>query len=73
MGTTLLTPDPAILKAAMTTYREQYLSGKVLQGSDNSRYYQLKTDLVNDMTKGMDNYPKTLVDTMRLITDYKVS
>jgi len=64
--------DPAILKATMTTCQEQYLSVMVLRGSDNSRYYQLKTDLANDMTKGTDNYPKTLVDTMRLITDYKV-
>ena len=72
MGTNLLTPDPVILKAAMTTCQEQYLSAMFLRGSDNSRYYQLKTDLGNDMTKGTDNYPKTLVDTMRLIMDYKV-
>ncbi len=71
-GTNLLTPDSVILKAVTTTCREQYLSAMVLQGSDNSRYYQLKTDLANNMTKGTDNYPKMLVDTMRLITDYKV-
>ena len=71
-GTNLLTPDPAILKATMTTCQEQYLSVMVLRGSDNSQYNQLKTDLANDMTKGTDSYPKTLVDTMRLITDYKV-
>ncbi len=58
-GANLLTPDPAILKAATTTCREQYLSAMVLRGSDNSRFYQLKTDLANDMTKGTDNYPKT--------------
>jgi hypothetical protein len=43
-----------------------------LRGSDNSHYYQLKTNLSNNMTKGMDNFPKTMVDTMRLISDYTV-
>jgi hypothetical protein len=71
-GANLFAPEPAILKASMTTCREQYLSAMVLQGSDNSQYYQLKTDLANDMTKGTDIYPNTLVDTMRLIMDYKV-
>jgi hypothetical protein len=27
-------------------------------------------DLLNDMTKGTDNYPKTIGKTMRLLTDY---
>jgi hypothetical protein len=44
----------------------------VLLGADQSRYARLKDDLANDMTKGVDNYPKTLVETMRLMTDYKV-
>jgi hypothetical protein len=38
--------------------------------TDSSRYFQLKVDLSNDMTKGTDNYPKTIVETLRLLTDY---
>ncbi len=68
----LNSPDSAVLKTATATCREQYLLCMALQGSDNSCYYQLKTDLSNNMTKGMDNFPKTMVDTMRLISNYKV-
>jgi hypothetical protein len=68
----LYSPDLAILKAVTAACREQYLSCMALQGLDNSRYYQMKTDLSNDMTKGMDNFPKTMVGTIRLISDYKV-
>jgi hypothetical protein len=42
----------------------------LLRGADNGRYFQLKVDLSNDMTKGADNYPKTIVETMRLLTNY---
>ena len=59
-------------KKALVVCREAYLSCMILRGSDNSRYYQLKTDLANDMTKGQDNYPKTIVETTRLLDDYKV-
>jgi hypothetical protein len=30
-------------------------------------------DLANDMTKGTDNFPKTMVKTMQMLNDYKVS
>jgi hypothetical protein len=40
--------------------------------ADQSRFKKLKDDLSNDMTKGVDNFPKTLVEVMRLMTDYKV-
>jgi hypothetical protein len=29
-----------------------------------------EVDLSNDMTQGTDNYPKTIVETLRLLTDY---
>jgi hypothetical protein len=45
----------------------------ILQGSDYSRFYQLKTDLINDMTKGQDNFPKTIVKMTHLLNYYKVS
>ena len=43
-----------------------------LHGADQSRYGKLKDDLSNDMTKGVDNFPKTIVNTMHLMSDYKV-
>ena len=42
----------------------------LLRGAENGRYFQLKGDLSNDMTKRTDNYPKTIVKTMHLLTDY---
>jgi hypothetical protein len=42
----------------------------LLHGSYNGRYYQFKMDLSNDMTKRTDNNPKTMVETMRILTDY---
>jgi hypothetical protein len=65
-------PDPNERTTALAVCREAYLSCMILRGSDNSRYYQLKTDLANDMTKGTDNYPKTIVETTRLLNNYKV-
>jgi hypothetical protein len=65
-------PDAAKIKKAMVVTRECYLSCMILQGSDNSRFYQVKTDLQNDMMKGTDNFPKTVVQTTRLLSDYKV-
>ena len=59
----------AIIKAEEVC-RECYLSCMLLCGADNGRYFQLKVDLSNDMTKGTDNYTKTIVETMRLLTDY---
>jgi hypothetical protein len=59
-------------KKALAVCREAYLSCMILRGSDNSRYYQLKIDLANDMTKGQDNYPKTIVETTCLLNNYKV-
>ncbi len=44
----------------------------ILQGSDNSRFYQVKTDLQNDMTKGTNNFSETVVQTTRLLSNYKV-
>ncbi len=38
-----------------------------------NHYYQLKNDLANNMTKGLDHFPKTIVKTMHLLNDYKVS
>jgi hypothetical protein len=65
-------PDADKHKKALAVCREAYLSCMILRGSDNSRYYQLKTNLANDMTKGQDNYPKTIGETTRLLNDYKV-
>jgi hypothetical protein len=42
----------------------------LLCGPDFSRYQQLKNNLANDMTKGTDIYPKTIVEMMRILNDY---
>ena len=65
-------PGAAQLKAAQATCREQYLSCMFLQGSDNDWYRSLKIDLANNMTKGTDNFPKTMVETMRMLNNYRV-
>ncbi len=49
------TAGPADVKKAC------YLLCMLLRKADNSRYHQLKVDLSNDMTKGTDNFPKTMV------------
>mgnify|MGYP006166379963 FL=1 len=64
---------PAQLAAAKADCREAYLACMLLRGADSIRYGPLKTELANDMTKGQDNYPKTMVEAARLLNDYKVS
>jgi hypothetical protein len=65
-------PDPKELKIAEAVCREEYLLCMALSGADQSRYGKLKDNLLKDMTKGVDNFPKMIVDTMRLMNDYKV-
>ena len=55
------TADCAATIKAKEVCRECYLSCMLLRGTDNSRYFQLKVDLSNNMTKGTNNYPKTLL------------
>ncbi len=64
------TADCAAIIKAKEVCRECYLSCMLLRGADNGRYYQFKMDLSNDMTKGTDNYPKIMVETVRMLTDY---
>ena len=64
-------PDKADLKAAYITCREQYLACMLLCGACQARYGQLKNDLANNMTKGPDNYPKSIIDATRMINEYK--
>jgi hypothetical protein len=39
---------------------------------DQSRYLKLKDNLLNNMTKRVNNIPKTMVETLRLMSNYKV-
>jgi hypothetical protein len=41
-------------------------------GADQSRYLKLKDDLSNNMTKGVNNFPKTMVETLQLMSNCKV-
>jgi hypothetical protein len=63
-GVDLDAPDPKELEAAEATCQEEYLSSMALLGADQSRYGKLKDDLANNLTKGVDNFPKTLVETI---------
>ncbi len=63
------TTDRVDIKKAKEVCRECYLSCMLLRGANNSRYYQLKVDLSNDMTKGTDNFPKTMGKIMRILTN----
>jgi hypothetical protein len=65
-------PDAAKIKKALVVICECYLSCMILRGSDNSRFYQVETDLQNNMTKGTNNFPKTVVQTICLLSNYKV-
>jgi hypothetical protein len=66
------TPDVDKLKKVLAMCCDSYLSCMILQGSDNSKFYQLKTDLTNNMAKERDNFPKTIIKTTCLLNDYKV-
>jgi hypothetical protein len=70
--TDLATPNPNQLRNAEKMCRKKYRLCMLLLGADQSRYAKLKDDLSNDMTKGVDNFPKTMVEGMRLMTSYKV-
>jgi hypothetical protein len=65
-------PTADELEIAHSTCREQYLACMLLRGSNNGRYHKLKDDLSNNMSLGKDNYPKTIVETTRLLNEYKV-
>jgi hypothetical protein len=65
-------PNADKLKKTSAMCHDFYLLCMNLQGSDNSRFYQLKTDLANNMTKGQDNFLKTIVETMHFLNDQKV-
>ncbi len=43
-----------------------------LRGVDQSRYSKLKDNLLNNTTKGVDNFPKTMVEMLQLMSNYKV-
>ncbi len=63
-------PDLTIMKKVEEMCRKQYLSCMLLHRKDQSRFFKLKDDLLNDMTKG--NNPKMLVETLQLVSNYKV-
>jgi hypothetical protein len=66
----ITTADRAATIKADEVCCECYLLCMLLREADNGRYYQFKVDLSNDMTKGTDNYPKMMVETMRMLTNY---
>jgi hypothetical protein len=67
----LNSPNPTELKKGLEVCRKEYLSCMILQGSDNTRFYQLKIDLANSMTMKQDKFLKTMVETQGLLNNYK--
>jgi hypothetical protein len=53
---TLLKPDKQ--EAVRVSARERFLSYKLIKMS-NSKHDKIKDDLLDDYTKGSDNYPQT--------------
>jgi hypothetical protein len=65
------TTDRAAIIKAEEVCCKCYLLCMLLRGANNGRYYQFKVNLLNDMTKGTDNYhPKMMVETMHMLTNY---
>ena len=58
------------LKAKETCHK-CYLLCMLLHSSENGSYHLLKDDLSNNMTKGADNFLKTMVKMMHLLTNFK--
>ena len=59
-----------IEEAGMTTSSEEFIACLFILLADNGRYKGLKIELANDFTMGQSNYPKTVVSSKRLLTDY---
>ncbi len=64
--------DPDKIKKAEVVCCEQYLLCMILQRLDSTRYYQLKANLANNMTKGIDSFPKTIIEVVQLLNNYEV-
>ena len=43
------------------------MSNMMLSGDNSDRYNNLKDDLANDFTKGVDNYPKSTEEVVNLL------
>ena len=63
------TMDCAEIKKVKEVCRNCYLSCMLLRGANNGRYFQLEVDLSNNMMKGTNNFPNTIVKTMCLLTN----
>ena len=72
-GDQLHTATQQQLATAKAACREAYLACMILRGADSTRYGALKTELANNMTKGQDHYPKTIVEVTCLLNDYRIS
>ena len=54
----------------MTASSEEFLACLFILLADNGRYKGINIELANDLTTGKSNYPKTVVASKRLLTDY---
>lgn len=65
-------PDLQQLKDAEMVCHEEFLSCMVLWRADQSRYVKMQDNLSNNMIKGVDNFPKMIIEMMRPMMDYKI-
>ncbi len=64
---TLLQPDKQ--EAVRVSARERFLSNALIKMS-NSKHDKIKDDLLDDYTKGSDNYPQTRLQALMLMDHY---
>jgi hypothetical protein len=57
--------------AAEKECREEYLATALLLSSDRKRFGKLVEDIENDHIRGIDKYPKTIVDAYSLLVHWK--
>jgi hypothetical protein len=63
------TPDLTESKKAEKICHKKYLLCMLFWGADQCRYLKLKDNLLNNMTKGVNNFPKTMVETLQLMSN----
>jgi hypothetical protein len=61
-----------MLAAGEAEKSEEDQASDYIHRLDNDRYAQLKTDLANDLRKGLTTYPATLLEAYRLAAEYKI-
>ena len=51
--------------------KEEFMAGLLISSANQKRFGLLKRDLQNSYLKGQDEYPKTVEDAKRLLSNWK--